>query len=260
MSEVTLFNVAAYSPGESKLASCQASCYQPTGERESQLLQGYQQSLSGMGIEDEYLALPLQRTEAMLEALNKTPHLLEHLEKREGKAWLELHQQFTSLQAQPNRQVLTSMSDELETRMRLAVAAAHKGLAEIEIKTTGEAMRQALTALGYEVEQKDRATRASKGGTTIWTEVGPKGEVMVDVSGITGLSCTTKVQELGEELKRRGIALERKQSTWHNDITGGELAKALRAELPEPPPPERKPLGLSILKRRKNRRRLKVRA
>ena len=256
MSEVTLFNVVALYQGNSVLAEEQGSCYQTTCERESVLLEGYLNSLASMEVE-ENLAQPQQRITAMISALERTPDLKTRFESSYDGSLSELKQQASSLSINDGEASPLSKGSELEGRLRQAVATCHKELADQEIQITGQAMKDAFTTLGYEVEQKGPATRATRKGTTIWAEMGAKGEVTVDVSGLTGLSCISKVQELGEELRRRGITLEHKATTRHNNVKGGRLAKALRAQMPEPPI-ESNTLDLPIIKRLKVKRRSKI--
>ena len=126
-----------------------------------------------------------------------------------------------TLEARSARESLT----ELATRVQ-------KDLCAVETRALTRAMGKSMSDLGYLVEAKGTALRATMGPTCVWIKADDFGSVKMDMSGFSGLSCVKELSRIEETFSRQGIKLSRKNAHRHQKPEGGVLANSLEPIFP----------------------------
>lgn len=122
---------------------------------------------------------------------------------------------------------------------------AHQELATVERQVLTEKTAEAMTALGYHVQQKQRKEgmllRGQKQSLSIAAQVDDGGQLAIDMAGFEGGSCQEALKELQQELKKRGIGITLLDRQYHGKKQGSVLAQQAEAEfnpIAQKAPPE----------------------
>ncbi|HDH98548.1 MAG TPA: hypothetical protein ENF70_05400 [Deltaproteobacteria bacterium] len=117
--------------------------------------------------------------------------------------------------------------DGMESTLRHIATSAHKKLIGAETQVLRQNLKDSVEASGYQLSEREGNIRATKGTTCIWMEFTDRGEMSLDASGFSGLSCQKEISALETQLSQRGIVLQRKSSHFHGRPEGGDVAQRL---------------------------------
>lgn len=110
-----------------------------------------------------------------------------------------------------------------------AARESHLELAMAERQVLGETTEEALKEKGYQVSLKRRPDglllRATKGDVSIAAQVDNGGQLSIDMAGFEGPSCKVALEEIHEELERRGVTLKTLQKHQHDKKEGSVLIR-----------------------------------
>lgn len=197
----------------------------------------------------------VQELEAMFRAFNKSGYLYTCASQLYGKQLESLQAQIKTLRQSLNQgKDLISLEQTVKsTRKDLEQLAAksQKSLCQAEKEAVLATVSSALSDLGYLVEARGDALKATCRQNCVWAEANSLGGLEIDLSGFSGLSCLKEVSRLEAMLKRHGLVLKRQSSKVHQLKEGGTLSQRL---YPLFPVFKRAPSSKAIYKAGKNKK------
>jgi len=116
-----------------------------------------------------------------------------------------------------------------ETQLKLEGFATkvNREICRLEKEVTLEVTSESLTSLGYQVENRGDAIKATHGKTAIWAKADAHGQLEMDMSGFTGKECLAERKRVEEKLAQHGLELEVVHHDHHGKPRGGVLAQNL---------------------------------
>jgi hypothetical protein len=179
----------------------------------------------------------INRVTAMFSAFSHVEEFRLGAEALNGLALQGIQRELTKLrQSEKNQkysQALLTMAIMTEKRIENLASDIQQKLCQVEKKVMFETVSASLHELGYLVEARGHCLRATRGQTCIWAEANPYGELAMDLSGFSGLSCIKEMARVEAELQKRGVILKRSASDSHGKPEGGALVKKLRPMFPK---------------------------
>ena len=169
---------------------------------------------------------------AMLAALNRVPSFRAVAEKHHAADLKALRYDLEELQDKvsrlPDTAALSAQAKALQQRVEALGTRLQTRLCRIEGEVVLQAATIGLQRLGYAVETRGDRLRATMAQTCVWAEVGKAGQLTMDFSGFSGLTCLNARQAVETELVKEGVRLLRSGANSHARPEGGVLAGRLR--------------------------------
>ena len=169
---------------------------------------------------------------AMLAALNRVPIFHAVAEKHHAVDVKALRDDIEKLQTEasrlPDTAALSAQSKALQQRVEALGTRLQTRLCRIEGEVVLQAATVGLQRLGYAVETRGDRLRATKAQSCVWAEESTAGQLTMDFSGFSGLTCLKARQSIEAELAKEGVRLARCTSITHGRPEGGVLAGRLR--------------------------------
>jgi hypothetical protein len=177
------------------------------------------------------------KSEAMLEAFCRIPEFKTFTNATQKRAFQDLQDEVASLthyaESNNNKSGLLRCAHRAQKRIEQLAAGAQRGLCKIEKEVMVGAVSKGLNELGYMTEIRGDALKATLGQTCLWAEVNKWGELSIDISGFSGLSCTREMTRVEDQFRKQGLNLKRTASTRHGRPEGGKLVSRLQPLFPE---------------------------
>jgi hypothetical protein len=173
---------------------------------------------------------------SMLEAFCGVETFRSVAEQLHGKDFHDLKDEIGNLSSMINMdsslENLHHFSLHLQKRIENLASRVQKTLCEVEKDAIQGTAVFALNSLGYIVEQKGDAIKATRGTTCIWIEASPWADLQVDYSGFSGTTCLKEIQRVEDQFRRSGLVLKRTESQFHGSPEGGQTTKKLDSVFP----------------------------
>ena len=174
----------------------------------------------------------LAEVDARLSAYLDVPEFRIVTEQTRGQELKSLTEQVSNLKIEATRAESTHELEEAirETHKRLDKLGTevHDQLCRIEKKVLTNTVTSALRDLDYQVEQRRDMLRGELGATCLWAEMNDPGELKLDFSGYTGMTCLQEVARVEQQFIKHGLVLERTSSDFHGRPEGGKLVQKAR--------------------------------
>ena len=124
-------------------------------------------------------------------------------------------------------QALMTRAEKNQARIEKLATGVQKELCQVEQQAVLQVVGESLGNLEYQVELRDNALRGVKGRTCFWAKADEMGQLELDASGFSGLSCQKEIKLVEQEFRRNGLILKRTSQNTHGKPEGGVLAKEL---------------------------------
>jgi hypothetical protein len=121
---------------------------------------------------------------------------------------------------------------QIQERIESLASVVQKELCQVEKEALLVTVSDALADRGYRLERNADSLKATMNRSCIWVEANEWGELSLDFSGFSGLSCLEEVKRTEEEFARKGLMLIRTSSEFHGRPEGGILAGRLEILFP----------------------------
>ncbi len=175
---------------------------------------------------------------AMLAAFTKVPvfsQAAQCIAPHEGRA---ISERLDALKASLHRdhaspEEVSVQARSLQARIEVLASRAHECLCQAEQEVLLQTTSDALTSLGYLVEHRAGAIRATRGQSCLWVQTSPLSELQMDFSNLSGMACIQGMHEVERELDGRGVVLRNTGTKVHNRPEGGALTGRLSAMFPQ---------------------------
>lgn len=250
MSEYTSYSVSA-TPGGAVRETLRRrgiffhddAAWQGAEERAEALRKEVRQALdsmsgrNGLAGMDEKMSLETTRLNCMLKSFCKVPAFKAFAEQGRSGDFEKLRGQIAALtygskKREPHQGLLEAVLSAQKTLEGFA-ASVQRDLCMAEKEAVLDTMASTLTQLGYVVEVKGDVLKATCDQMGVWARANEQGELGIDVSGFSGLSCMQELARIEERLRREGVRMRRTSSTPHGRPEGGVLVNNLRPLFPE---------------------------
>jgi hypothetical protein len=173
------------------------------------------------------------RAEAMLRAFCGVAAFKTYAEKTRGKDLEDLREGILFLRGKrPNLPKEMYSPLQIQERIESLASVVQKELCQVEKEALLTTVFDALADLGYRLERNGDSLKATMNRSCIWMETNEWGELSLDFSGFSGLSCLEEVKRTEEAFARKGITLTRTSSEFHGRPEGGILAGRLEILFP----------------------------
>ena len=177
------------------------------------------------------------RLESMLLAFCGVPELAGCAEKTRGRELNSLKAEIKNMRQamgkSDNMPELLESATNAQKRLEKLATDVQKGLCQVEKEVMVETVSTALHDLGYLVDSRGNSLKATVGQTCVWAETNDFGELFIDLSGFSGLSCMKEMIRVEGQFKKLGLVLKRSTSHSHGRPEGGVLVRKLRPLFPE---------------------------
>jgi len=177
------------------------------------------------------------RLDAMVSAFSQVEAFKTFAKAKHGKEFEDIHTTVSKLKSDSlnsgDIRNLEKSAIQSQKRLEKLSVNTQKGLCQVERDVMTDAVTSSLCDLGYSIETRGNALKATSGLNCIWASTNKFGELSLDLSGFSGLSCMKETVKVENELKKHGIILNRLSSRPHNKPEGGKLVKKLRPMFPE---------------------------
>lgn len=169
------------------------------------------------------------RLEAMLLAFRSVPAFEAMAIQRHQKEYGLLSREVQKL-GEPQKLQAPEVSDLLskaQHKLESLATEVNRDICQLEKEVTLDVVSESLASLGYEVETRGEAIKATRGKNAVWAKADFQGQLEMDMSGFTGKQCLAERKQVEAELASRGLELEVVHSEHHGKPRGGVLAQAL---------------------------------
>ncbi len=251
MSEYVSYSVSAHGGGAVRQALRNRgiffhddAAWQTAEERAEALRRNLRQALDAMGRNSaltvgchEEPHLEVSRLSSMLEAFCRVPAFKGVAEQAHSEEFGRLREEIEGLsdagiKSEPGRGLLDAVN-RAQRGLEAFAASVQRELCAAEKEAVLNTTASTLSDLGYLVEGKGDNLKATCNQMNVWARAGEHGELAVDFSGLSGLSCMKEMARIEEHLGRHGVHLRRTASAPHGRPEGGVLVKSLRPLFPE---------------------------
>lgn len=178
----------------------------------------------------------INRLDAMVSAFSKVQPFSALAKAKHGKEFQDIHTVLMHLKKsadhQGGLQEVAATAVHTQNRLERLASNVQQKLCRVEKEVMLDAVSSSLNDIGYLVENRGDVLRATRGQSCIWAKTNPYGELSMDISGFSGLSCMKEIASVEGELKKRGVLLKRSSSYPHGRPEGGALVKKLQPFFP----------------------------
>lgn len=220
------------------------AAWQSTEERAEALRKGLKQELDSMSRKavlssksTNHCLLEAHRLDSMMAAFSRVPAFKAFAEQAHAEEFARLRVEAAAFSSQSEKaesnNVLMQSVLAGQERLKTLATTVQKELCLVEKEVLLGAVASTLSGLGYLVETNGDALKATCNQTGFWAKAGDRGELAVDLSGHSGLSCMNEMVRIEEGLRSRGVRLRKNSSTPHGRPEGGSLVTTLRPLFPE---------------------------
>lgn len=173
----------------------------------------------------------------MLSAFCKVSAFKAFAEQKQGTELLSIQKEVRNLSValamDKNWPEIIKACGNTQKRLEGFASGIQEKLCQVEKEVMLETVSAALHEVGYLTEIRGDALKATLGQTCVWAETNQFGELSLDLSGFSGLSCMKEMSRVEGQLKRRGLVLKRSSTNDHGRPEGGVLVKKLRPLFPQ---------------------------
>jgi len=215
-----------------------ATARQRAEELENRLAQEMNKSCNNslMNIDAGNTRKEINRLDAMVTAFSQVQPFSELAKAKHGKEFKDIHTVLTHLKKSADHtgglQEVAATAVHTQNRLERLACDVQQELCRVEKEVMLDAVSSSLNDIGYLMETRGDVLRATRGQTCIWAKTNPYGELSMDISGFSGLSCMKEIASVEDELKKRGVLLKRSSSQSHGRPEGGVLVKKLKPFFP----------------------------
>lgn len=178
-------------------------------------------------------AQALARAQAIREAFAKQPVLTVVAEAHQGEAIQQAFQETLQAQEAFKQQAFDKalrVAKQAEETLARAAQVALKRLQTAQPQVVAQAARNALSSLGYRVEEashgKMTAFRAQAGEHLLGVVVLEGEKLLIDAAGFAGTSCRPALEAFYRRLRDQGVEIQPEASLLHQQQEGGPLLMA----------------------------------
>lgn len=195
---------------------------------------GRSSGLSGLSGDSH---LEISRLHCMMAAFCNVPEFKVFADQAHGGEFEKLRGEVAALsdaakKSDPGRDLLNAVI-RAQKGIEAFAAMVQKELCLAEKETVLNKVASTLSDMGYLVETRGDGLKATCDQMGVWAKAGEHGELAMDLSGFSGLSCMKELARIEEQLTRRGVRLRRRVANPHGRPEGGVLVKTLRPLFPE---------------------------
>jgi hypothetical protein len=181
--------------------------------------------------------LEISRLQGMMASFCKVREFKTYADQAHGGEFKELRGKVAALidaaqKSIPGRDFLNGVIRAQKGTENFA-AMVQKELCFAEKEAVLNTVASTLSGMGYLVEARGDSLKATCDQMGVWAKAGEHGELAMDLSGFSGLSCMKEMARIEEQLTRRGVRLQRTASNPHGRPEGGVLAEKLRSLFPQ---------------------------
>jgi len=181
------------------------------------------------------LEMELTRMEAMLKGFASVNAFQEYARLLHGNEMDRIIQGLDNLKREASMKLAASLKEtiiRLQNDLENIAASTQKGLCDVEKIVLQDQAAKALNNLGYQVERNNEAMKATMGQTCIWMETNRWGEMSMDYSGFSGMTCLNESKRVEEQFRKQGLIIQQTSKDFHGKPEGGALAGKLESIFP----------------------------
>jgi hypothetical protein len=128
--------------------------------------------------------------------------------------------------------VFSEQANALQKRVADLASNVQETLCRAEEEAILQTTSFSLSSLGYIVEQKGSAIKATRGHICLWAKTTPWSELSLDFSGYSGRQCLDEKRRVEKELGKNGLILGNPKNQFHGKPEGGAVALSLAPLFP----------------------------
>ena len=163
----------------------------------------------------------VSRPKSILKYLESTPILQAFAEQQHADELKSLRSELAGMdhaliKVGGEAQLLKSAAC-AQSRLEALASNVLQELCQVEREATLEIVSNTLSGLGYFLKSRSNSLQAILDQTCVLARINDSGELSLDLSGFSGLSCLQEMNKIELEFKRRGLVLERTFSKFHGE-------------------------------------------